>query len=84
MRWVLTFLLGPTSYVTSLRPGAYLQGISVMQEHRSKPATCQPASTSSVHSMEGERRNPLIFQILKIVLNVVRLVEPKAMHVRRL
>jgi hypothetical protein len=55
-----------------------------MQEHRSKPATRQPANTSSTHSMEGERRNPLIFQILKIVLNVVRLVEPKAMHVHRL
>jgi hypothetical protein len=56
-----------------------------MQEHHSKPATCHPASTSKcMHSMEGERRNPLIFQNLKIVLNVVRLVEPKAMHVHRL
>jgi hypothetical protein len=48
------------------------------------PATHQLASTSSMHSMEGERRNPLVFQNLKIVLNVVRLVEPKSMHVRRI
>jgi hypothetical protein len=27
---------------------------------------CQPTNTSSAHSMEGERRNPLVFQILKM------------------
>jgi hypothetical protein len=35
-----------------------------MQGNRSKPA-----STPSVHSMEGERPSPLVFQNLKIVLN---------------
>jgi hypothetical protein len=35
--------------------------LSVMQEHHSKPAMCQPASTSSVFNGE-ERRNPLTFK----------------------
>jgi hypothetical protein len=38
----------------------------VMQEHHSNPATRHLANTSSAHSMEGERHNPLIFQILKM------------------
>jgi len=36
-----------------------------MREHHSNPAMRQLANTSSMHSMEGERHNPLVFQILK-------------------
>jgi hypothetical protein len=46
----------------------------VMQEHRSKLATCQPASTSK-HVFNGEeKRNPLTFKfkILKLYLMIVR------------
>jgi hypothetical protein len=38
---------------------------NVMQEHHSNPATHQLANTSSMHSMEGERCNLLVFQILE-------------------
>jgi hypothetical protein len=46
----------------------------VMQEHRSKPATCQPASTSKRVFNGEEKGNPLTFkfQILKLHLMIVR------------
>jgi hypothetical protein len=55
-----------------------------MQEHHSKPATRQLANTSK-HAFNGRREaQPSHFSNFEIVLNVVRLEEPKAMHVRRL
>jgi hypothetical protein len=61
----------------------FSQQRSMMQEHHSKPATRQPASTSKHTFNGGERRNPLTFKFFENVLNVVRLVEPKAMHVQQ-
>jgi hypothetical protein len=48
--------------------------IRVMQEHHSKPATCQPASTSKRVFNGEEKGNPLTFkfQILKLYLMIVR------------
>jgi hypothetical protein len=46
-----------------------------MQEHRSKPGTCQPANTSKRVFNGEEKGNPLTFkfQILKLYLMIVRL-----------
>jgi hypothetical protein len=46
----------------------------VMQEHLSKPATCQPANTSKRVFNGEEKGNPLTFkfQILKLYLMIVR------------
>jgi hypothetical protein len=55
----------------------FSQQRSMMQEHRSKPATHQPANTSK-RAFNGEREaQPSHFSNFENVLNVVRLVEPK-------
>jgi hypothetical protein len=44
----------------------------------------QPTNTSSAHSMEGERHNPLTFSNFENCIKCCKAEEPKAMHVSRL
>ena len=49
---------------------------SMMQEHRSMSAACQPTSTSNTHLMEKGRGTTLSILKFEISINVVRLLMP--------
>jgi hypothetical protein len=56
----------------------------MMQEHRSKPAACQPANTSKRAFNGKERGATLSILKFEISIIIVRMIDPKSMHVHRL
>jgi hypothetical protein len=59
-----------------IRRSLFFQLESMMQEHRSMSAACQPTITSNMHLMEKGRGKTLSILEFKISINVVSILMP--------